>query len=75
MSSQPLSHSKAALQDDVELQTTSPEPSSENDAARHATKAPIPFFRSTLFQILIVGSCAFCAPGVSSNRNAVPTYA
>lgn len=28
-----------------------------------------PFFRSTLFQILVVGSCAFCAPGIWSAMN------
>jgi hypothetical protein len=27
------------------------------------------FFRSTLFQILVVGSCAFCAPGIWSAMN------
>ncbi|KAH8658230.1 hypothetical protein BX600DRAFT_524586 [Xylariales sp. PMI_506] len=29
----------------------------------------IPFFRSTLFQILVVGLCAFCAPGIWSAMN------
>lgn len=29
----------------------------------------IPFFRSTLFQILVVGTCAFCAPGIWSAMN------
>lgn len=28
-----------------------------------------PFFRSTLFQILVVGLCAFCAPGIWSAMN------
>ncbi|KAJ5125710.1 Major facilitator superfamily domain general substrate transporter [Penicillium atrosanguineum] len=28
-----------------------------------------PFFRSTLFQILVVGVCAFCAPGIWSAMN------
>lgn len=30
---------------------------------------PIPFLRSTLFQILIFGLCAFCAPGIWSAMN------
>lgn len=30
---------------------------------------PPPFFRSTLFQILVVGICAFCAPGIWSAMN------
>ncbi|KAK7751762.1 hypothetical protein SLS62_006247 [Diatrype stigma] len=29
----------------------------------------IPFFRSTLFQILVVGLCAFCAPGIWNAMN------
>lgn len=29
----------------------------------------IPFFRTTLFQILVVGLCAFCAPGIWSAMN------
>lgn len=29
----------------------------------------IPFFRSTLFQILVVGICSFCAPGIWSAMN------
>lgn len=29
----------------------------------------IPLFRSTLFQIFIVGLCAFCAPGIWSAMN------
>ncbi|KAL2414152.1 Notoamide biosynthesis cluster protein O' [Exophiala dermatitidis] len=28
-----------------------------------------PFFRRTLFQILVVGTCAFCAPGIWSAMN------
>ncbi|KIX03051.1 uncharacterized protein Z518_06601 [Rhinocladiella mackenziei CBS 650.93] len=28
-----------------------------------------PFFRTTLFQILVVGLCAFCAPGIWSAMN------
>ncbi|ORY17920.1 hypothetical protein BCR34DRAFT_660509 [Clohesyomyces aquaticus] len=35
--------------------------------ASHPTK--IPFFRSTLFQILVVGICAFCTPGIWSAMN------
>jgi hypothetical protein len=61
-----MPHDKGELPHDLELQVASPESSSDdNDATLRTTKARIPFFRSTLFQILVVGSCAFCAPGVS----------
>ncbi|KAH0440694.1 hypothetical protein CcaCcLH18_02364 [Colletotrichum camelliae] len=33
------------------------------------TPSSIPFFRSTLFQILVVGICAFSAPGIWSAMN------
>lgn len=60
MSIIPTSQGKEPLED-VELRTSPP----DNGIAQHETKTRIPFFRSTLFQILVVGSCAFCAPGVS----------
>lgn len=37
----------------------------QQEAPRHR---PV-FFRSTLFQILVVGLCAFCAPGIWSTMN------
>lgn len=42
-------------------------PSSEDEAGASVLK--IPFFRTTLFQILVVGICSFCAPGVWSAMN------
>lgn len=42
------------------------------EAAPNLSERPwdrIPFFRSTLFQILVVGLCAFCAPGIWSAMN------
>lgn len=39
----------------------------ESEAA--VTSGRIPFFRSTLFQILVVGLCAFCAPGIWNAMN------
>jgi Na+/melibiose symporter-like transporter len=62
-------HDKAGTQNDVELQTSTPDSISDTEAARHPTNARIPFFRSTLFQILVVGSCAFCAPGIWNAMN------
>jgi hypothetical protein len=40
-------------------------------ASEHSLKPfdKVLFFRSTLFQILIVGLCAFCAPGIWSAMN------
>lgn len=67
MTSRPLSEGKEPLEDDVEFQNASP----VSGTAQHEVKAKIPFFRSTLFQILVVGSCAFCAPGVSGNIVAI----
>lgn len=56
---------KGVLPEDT---TVSPSYTSDNNATHHVAKDRIPFFRSTLFQILIVGSCAFCAPGVSNTN-------
>ncbi|KAH8890416.1 hypothetical protein GQ53DRAFT_867382 [Thozetella sp. PMI_491] len=39
------------------------------EGSEGSTKGRIPFFRSTLFQILVVGTCAFCAPGIWSAMN------
>ncbi|OAA71600.1 DUF895 domain membrane protein [Cordyceps fumosorosea ARSEF 2679] len=39
------------------------------DEASALTKTKPRFFRSTLFQILVVGLCAFCAPGIWSAMN------
>lgn len=41
---------------------------SDQDAHQNGTIKP-KFFRSTLFQILVVGICAFCAPGIWSAMN------
>ncbi|KAL1586206.1 hypothetical protein WHR41_05440 [Cladosporium halotolerans] len=68
-SNQPVLESKEPPGYDVELQNTSPERSSENSATHHVAKGHVPFFRSTLFQILVVGSCAFCAPGIWNAMN------
>ena len=38
----------------------------EHEAADPSGPVRISFFRSTLFQILVVGLCAFCAPGIWS---------
>ncbi|OAR01603.1 hypothetical protein LLEC1_00462 [Akanthomyces lecanii] len=43
--------------------------SSSDHEARHHDKIERSFFRSTLFQILTVGLCAFCAPGIWSAMN------
>ncbi len=43
--------------------------SSSGREAHHCDKIERGFFRSTLFQILIVGLCAFCAPGIWSAMN------
>lgn len=51
------------------------EPLAENSKADSSVEEPltmstkVPFFRRTLFQILIVGLCAFCAPGIWSAMN------
>ena len=69
MSDSQAPHDKTQRQSDVELQTPSPEAFSDDDATRNPVKTRIPFFRSTLFQILVVGSCAFCAPGIWNAMN------
>jgi len=53
-----------------EVQLTHPStPAGEDDNAGISPNGRIPFFRSTLFQILVVGSCAFCAPGIWNAMN------
>lgn len=47
---------------------------SEDEEERQSTSDALytgrtPFFRTTLFQILVVGACAFCAPGIWSAMN------
>ncbi|KUJ17650.1 DUF895 domain membrane protein [Mollisia scopiformis] len=41
----------------------------DNLETPHRSRYPISFYRSTLFQILVVGICAFCAPGIWSAMN------
>ncbi|KAF1970339.1 hypothetical protein BU23DRAFT_570746 [Bimuria novae-zelandiae CBS 107.79] len=47
----------------------------EIDDSDVSQESPVPsttrttFFRTTLFQILVVGTCAFCAPGIWSAMN------
>ncbi|TVY92815.1 putative membrane protein [Lachnellula willkommii] len=42
---------------------------SRDDPTAPLKKGRPPFFRGTLFQILVVGLCAFCAPGIWSAMN------
>lgn len=53
-----------------ETQVSLPSPSTPPSSTQgvHSRRIPI-FFRSTLFQILTVGLCAFCAPGIWSAMN------
>jgi hypothetical protein len=44
-------------------------PESANPSIESQSSRNIPFFRSTLFQILIVGICAFSAPGIWAAMN------
>ncbi|KAL2862215.1 major facilitator superfamily domain-containing protein [Aspergillus lucknowensis] len=48
---------------------TAPDTSTSTSASTSTDAAVPPFIRSTLFQILIVGLCAFCAPGIWSAMN------
>ncbi|KAL4967490.1 uncharacterized protein BDV14DRAFT_188278 [Aspergillus stella-maris] len=52
---------------------STPETATAASPADHSQDVSInskpPFFRSTLFQILTVGLCAFCAPGIWSAMN------
>jgi hypothetical protein len=43
--------------------------SGEESGILHPSYARIPFLRSTLFRILVLGLCAFCAPGIWSAMN------
>ena len=40
-----------------------------NEPSQGVSNQKVPFFRSTLFQILVVGTCAFTAPGIWSAMN------
>ncbi|KAI2605239.1 MFS general substrate transporter [Hypoxylon fragiforme] len=51
-----------------ELDVVTP-PLSINVANTSSSSEKIPFFRSTLFQILVVGTCAFSAPGIWAAMN------
>lgn len=51
-----------------DLDTKADAVSSVDEADRSKNIKPT-FFRSTLFQILVVGICAFCAPGIWSAMN------
>ncbi|KAE9994246.1 hypothetical protein EG327_000528 [Venturia inaequalis] len=54
-----------------DLATASEELETPSVTAAHQLplRQKAPFFRSTLFQILVVGLCAFCAPGIWSAMN------
>jgi sugar phosphate permease len=55
----------------IETKKEDQEPGNEepgSDIRTLSTRRPS-FFRSTLFQILVVGTCAFCAPGIWSAMN------
>ncbi|KAK1637923.1 hypothetical protein BDP81DRAFT_460522 [Colletotrichum phormii] len=69
MSLEPSVDQKGAVEVDVSRET--PRQSSPIGPGNVPPSAwnPTPFFRSTLFQILVVGLCAFCAPGIWSAMN------
>ena len=50
-----------------EMENISPTPPMEE--VSEVVPGRVPFFRSTLFQILVVGVCAFSAPGIWSAMN------
>ncbi|OQU97074.1 hypothetical protein CLAIMM_03075 isoform 2 [Cladophialophora immunda] len=59
---------KTALSSDTEFQNGSaPQLDSADDVSPAHLRSS--FFRRTLFQILVVGLCAFCAPGIWSAMN------
>lgn len=59
---------KAPLAIDEELRDLPPPiPVEAEDSGRCLGR--FPFYRTTLFQILVVGTCAFCAPGIWSAMN------
>lgn len=62
-----ISHSKKPDSISKQNAQSSVTPSSEDEAGVPVLK--IPFFRTTLFQILVVGICSFCAPGIWSAMN------
>jgi MFS family permease len=59
---------EATLATGEELQEKSVEEAIPTDGHRHLPGRFL-FFRTTLFQILVVGTCAFCAPGIWSAMN------
>lgn len=65
MSNSSLDGKQDVLTDDEQTKNSSPSTPAVEDASRQR----IPFFRSTLFQILVVGSCAFCSPGIWAAMN------
>ncbi|OAG43149.1 hypothetical protein AYO21_02768 [Fonsecaea monophora] len=69
----PSGNEKTGLSSDKELQPAQSAPPSDpadgDDEVLHPGDIRTPFFRRTLFQILVVGLCAFCAPGIWSAMN------
>lgn len=55
--------------DDLAIGREELESSSATTTERLTLHQKPPFFRSTMFQILVVGLCAFCAPGIWSAMN------
>jgi len=55
-------------EDSVIRKEEEPPPTTLDDLVTQR-KSRFPFYRSTLFQILVVGICAFCAPGIWSAMN------
>jgi MFS family permease len=58
----------ATLPTGEELHVKSMEEATATNGPRPITSR-FPFFRTTLFQILVIGTCAFCAPGIWSAMN------
>ncbi|KAJ9606404.1 hypothetical protein H2200_009365 [Cladophialophora chaetospira] len=67
MSTEPT-YKEAVLTTGEELQQT-PVPKPASTTRSDVRRSRPPFFRRTLFQILVVGTCAFCAPGIWSAMN------
>ncbi|KAL3419670.1 UNC93-like protein 2-like protein 1 [Phlyctema vagabunda] len=69
MSSSPISKEVGVTIRDEESEKGSPASTRSESQAISSPKKKVPFFRSTLFQILVVGICAFSAPGIWSAMN------